>query len=36
MSPERLEATNYDTTCDIWSLGITAIQCATGEHPFKK
>eukprot|EP00667_Euglena_gracilis_P014500 EG_transcript_15016 len=34
MSPERLEGGNYSYPADIWSLGLTLINLATGRHPF--
>ena len=33
MSPERLEGSSYDTSADIWSLGISLITIATGLLP---
>jgi len=38
MAPERIEPTNdsYDVRSDVWSLGISLIELATGEFPFKK
>ena len=36
MSPERLAAQKYNAKSDIWSLGITIIELATGEYPLEK
>jgi len=34
MSPERLKGNKYDATADIWSVGIMAIELATGKFPY--
>ena len=34
MSPERLQGGQYSHKSDIWSLGIIAIECALGQHPY--
>eukprot|EP01062_Namystynia_karyoxenos_P033074 TRINITY_DN24344_c0_g1_i1.p2 TRINITY_DN24344_c0_g1~~TRINITY_DN24344_c0_g1_i1.p2 ORF type:complete len:338 (+),score=115.04 TRINITY_DN24344_c0_g1_i1:93-1106(+) len=37
MAPERLQpAGKYNFKADMWSLGLTVIQIATGEHPYSK
>eukprot|EP01006_Ploeotia_vitrea_P061177 TRINITY_DN77419_c0_g1_i1.p1 TRINITY_DN77419_c0_g1~~TRINITY_DN77419_c0_g1_i1.p1 ORF type:complete len:394 (+),score=57.06 TRINITY_DN77419_c0_g1_i1:33-1214(+) len=35
MSPERLQGTTYGYSADIWGVGISLIQLATGEHPYE-
>lgn len=34
MSPERIRNQPYDYASDIWSLGLTLIECATGRYPY--
>jgi len=34
MSPERLQGDKYTYKADIWSLGIIAVECALGQHPY--
>ena len=34
MSPERLQGQNYSYTSDIWSVGIMAVELATGKYPY--
>ena len=36
MSPERLKGEKYSYKADIWSLGIIAIECALGHHPYTR
>lgn len=35
MSPERLNGEEYSFDCDIWSVGMMALQCLTGRLPFE-
>lgn len=34
MSPERLQGKKYNFNSDIWSVGIMAIELATGKYPY--
>jgi mitogen-activated protein kinase kinase 1 len=34
MSPERLQGKKYNFTSDIWSVGVMAIELATGQYPY--
>ncbi|GJM99779.1 hypothetical protein PR202_ga16912 [Eleusine coracana subsp. coracana] len=34
MSPERIRNENYSYAADIWSLGLTVLECATGKFPY--
>eukprot|EP00906_Rhabdomonas_costata_P001863 RCo002970 len=36
MSPERLDGQQYSFSADVWGIGISLIQLATGEHPYEK
>ncbi|TGZ59047.1 hypothetical protein CRM22_009296 [Opisthorchis felineus] len=35
MAPERLESSSYDVRADVWSLGISLLELATGSFPYK-
>jgi mitogen-activated protein kinase kinase 1 len=34
MAPERIDGRTYSYSSDIWALGITLLECATGTHPY--
>ena len=34
MSPERVAGGAYTSNSDVWSLGVTLIECATGSYPY--
>eukprot|EP00850_Spirogloea_muscicola_P006935 SM000034S12689 [mRNA] locus=s34:188028:191701:+ [translate_table: standard] len=34
MSPERINNQQYSYPADIWSLGLTLLECGTGEFPY--
>ena len=34
MSPERLENAQYSFPADIWSLGLSLVEAATGKYPY--
>ena len=33
MSPERIQGQQYSVQCDVWSLGLTAVELVTGVFP---
>ena len=35
-APEALKEKKYDARCDVWSLGMVLLECATGKYPFGK
>ncbi|VEL25349.1 unnamed protein product [Protopolystoma xenopodis] len=35
MAPERLDTPTYDVRADVWSLGISLVELATGSFPYK-
>ena len=35
MAPERLNAEDYSSAADLWSLGMMALECAQGVHPWR-
>jgi len=34
MSPERIQGLRYTVDCDIWSLGLSLVECAEGRFPY--
>ncbi len=34
MSPERISGRSYSFDSDIWSLGLTLVECAIGRYPY--
>lgn len=36
MSPERISGSSYSFDSDIWSVGLTLIECALGRFPYDK
>jgi len=34
MSPERIQGQEYSHNTDIWALGLTLIECASGRYPY--
>ena len=34
MSPERIRSELYSYTADIWSLGLTVVECVLGRYPY--
>ena len=34
MSPERINNAPYSYAADLWSLGVTLLECATGKYPY--
>ena len=34
MSPERINGQAYGPPSDIWALGLTLLECATGAYPY--
>mmetsp|Transcript_26963 Transcript_26963/g.86629 ORF Transcript_26963/g.86629 Transcript_26963/m.86629 type:complete len:433 (+) Transcript_26963:653-1951(+) len=34
MSPERIDSAPYSFPADIWSLGLTLLECSTGAYPY--
>jgi len=33
--PERIENKDYDFSADVWSLGLTLLECAVGKYPYE-
>ena len=36
MSPERFKGEHYNANTDIWSLGLTVMECALGFYPYNQ
>ncbi len=36
MSPERIRSAGYSYASDIWSLGLSILECATGKYPLQE
>jgi len=34
MSPERINGDEYSFDSDMWSLGLTLVECALGRYPY--
>jgi len=34
LAPERLRGAEYAAPADVWALGIVAVECALGSHPY--
>ena len=34
MSPERIQNHDYNFSADIWSLGLTLLECGMGKYPY--
>lgn len=34
MSPERIDGKPYSFPADVWALGLTLLECATGRYPY--
>ena len=34
MSPERINNESYSASADLWSLGLSLIECAIGKYPY--
>lgn len=34
MSPERIKGDEYSYDSDMWSLGLTLVECALGRYPY--
>lgn len=34
MSPERIDGKPYSFPADIWAIGLTLLECATGKYPY--
>ena len=34
MAPERIRGHDYSMASDVWAVGLVAMECAQGTHPY--